>query len=136
MQRMRIVSLLLALMISVVSVPCQANDPTQDQYGYYGFEPDIITNYITYGKTLGYIRVTVEIMVSKESDIETIDHHAPLLRDAIIRILGEQSEQKIKSLTGREEIRVKCLTAVNELLVQESGEKVAKDLLFTKYLYQ
>jgi flagellar FliL protein len=137
MLRIKTIRLLLAITGILCSLPSFAEDAApKTSYGYYGFTPDIITNYIAKGKTLGYIRVTVEIMVSHDTDIEKIDQHAPLLRDAIIQILGRQPLERIKSLTGREEIRAECLLAVNELLIQEAGDKLAKDLLFTKYLYQ
>lgn len=113
------------------------DNPEQDSYAYYGFDPDIITNYVKAGKTLGYIRVSVEIRVPHKHMLETVEHNSPLLRDAIIKILGSQSEQEIRSLTGREEIRKKCLTTANDLLFQETGEKsMLDDLIFTKYLYQ
>ncbi len=105
-------------------------------YAYYGFEPDIITNYVKPGKKVGYVRVVVELMLENANDLETVEHHDPLLRDAIIKILGKQDEQRIKSLTGRDDIRKECLREVNKLLVQEAGRKAVADLLFTKYLYQ
>ncbi len=104
-------------------------------YGYYGFEPDIITNYINNKKKLGYVRVTVELMLNNIDDLEVVEHHAPLLRDAIVDILGKESEEKIKSLTGREEIRSKCIDKIKSLLKKETGEEVVKNVLFTKYLY-
>ena len=110
--------------------------PTGD-YAYYGLEPDIITNYVNEDKKhLGYIRVTVELMIEKSNDLSKVQHHAPLIRDAIIRILGEQELKHIKSIKGREEIRAYCLEVANNLMIQEEGRKIFKDLLFTKYLYQ
>lgn len=102
---------------------------------YYGFEPDIITNYIKKGRDLGYIRLTAELMIEGNKNLEVVEHHAPLLRSAIVEIFGRQPEERIKSLAGREEIRRTCLEAVNALLEQETGVPLASDLLFTKYLY-
>lgn len=107
------------------------------EYAYFQLEPDIITNYLNEErKHLGYIRVTVELMVEKSEYLPLVQHHSPLLRDAIIRILGEQDIKQIKSIDGREAIRVYCLEVANNLMIQEEGKKMFKDLLFTKYLYQ
>ena len=77
--------------------------------GYFGFEPDIITNYIGQSnKKLGYVRITVDLMLSDMSNIAIVEHHTPLLRDALVEILSKEPEEKIKSLTGREEIRKRC----------------------------
>jgi flagellar FliL protein len=56
--------------------------------------------------------------------------------DAIVSEFGKEPETSIKSLTGREEIRLKILKRLNELLQRETGVPAIKDVLFTKYLYQ
>ena len=104
--------------------------------GYYGFEPDIITNYVSANaRKVGFVRITVELMVEDVSYVSIVEHHSPLLRDAIIDVLLRQPEQKIKSMTGREEIRVMILDRLKELMEKETGRKLIRDILFTKYLY-
>lgn len=107
----------------------------KDEYAYYGFEPDIVTNYINNKKKLGYIRLTAELMVKNVANIDVVEHHAPLLRDAIIGVLSKEPEEKIRSLTGREEVRIKCIREIKRLLKKETGSEIIKDVLFTKYLY-
>ncbi|GAL05698.1 flagellar basal body-associated protein FliL [Photobacterium aphoticum] len=109
---------------------------TTPQYTYYTLAPDITTNYVTQGKKIGYLRLQVDLMVADPSLIPEVEHHAPLIRDAIISIIGEQPEARVKSLAGREEIRQACLAKVNELLITETNKKLLTELLFTKYLYQ
>lgn len=109
--------------------------PAVIEYAYYGFEPDIITNYVTSKKKMGYIRVTVELMVKNAADLVEIEQHAPLLRAAMIEILGNQPEERIKSLSGREAIRKQCFDTMSRLLKQETGKEPINHLLFTKYLY-
>lgn len=102
-------------------------------YAYFGFEPDIVTNYVAVKKKMGYVRLTVELMVPSAS-IEIVEHHSPLLRDAIIDIIGKQPEEKIKSIKGRSEIQLKCEEKVKALLIQETGKPLIKKLLFTQWL--
>lgn len=102
-------------------------------YAYYGFEPDIVTNYVAVKKNMGFVRLTVELMVPSES-IEIVEHHSPLLRDAIIDIIGKQPEEKIKSIKGRSEIQLKCEEQVKALLTKETGQPLIKKLLFTQWL--
>ncbi len=106
-----------------------------DDYAYFGFEPDIITNYISDGNKVGFVRITMEIMVKSPDHIEIIEHHAPLIRATVVEILGEQTEIKVKSASGKFEIREKCLNAINKLLKEETGKELAERLLFTKYIY-
>ncbi len=104
--------------------------------GYYTLDPEFVTNFITTGPTLGYVRVKVDIMVDNAADIELLKKHDPLLRDAINTLLGAQSLDDVKSQEGREKTRLACKAKVEELLTKEEGRKVIRDLLFTNYLYQ
>lgn len=112
-----------------------AKDDVVDTYAYYGFTPDIVTNYISNRKKLGFVKISVELMVQAPEDLVVLQHHDPLLRAAILEILGAQTEDKVKSLVGKEEIRRECYEAVNRLLQQEVGKPLVVNMLFTKYLY-
>ena len=104
------------------------------EYAYFGFEPDIITNYITTKKKMGYVRLTVELMLEDSNSLEVVEHHSPLLRDAIINIIGQQPESKIKSINGRYEIQGLCEDKVKALLAKETGQPLVRKLLFTQWL--
>ena len=103
-------------------------------YAYFGFEPSIVTNYVAVKKKMGYVRLTVELMIEDASNYEIVEHHAPLLRDAIINIIGQQPESKVKSINGRHEIQRLCEDKVKELLKKETGKPLIKKLLFTQWL--
>lgn len=103
-------------------------------YAYFGFEPEIITNYVAVKKKMGYVRLTVELMIEESSNYEAVEHHSPLLRDAIINIIGQQPEAKIRSINGRHEIQKLCENKVKELLTAETGKPLIKKLLFTQWL--
>ncbi|MGF1724461.1 flagellar basal body-associated protein FliL [Photobacterium nomapromontoriensis] len=109
---------------------------TTPQYTYYTLAPDITTNYFTQGSRIGYLRLQVDLMLANPADIKEVEHHAPLIRDAIINIIAQQPEARVKSLAGREDIRQACFNKVNELLITETKKKLLTELLFTEYLYQ
>nr|WP_086939299.1 flagellar basal body-associated protein FliL [Thaumasiovibrio occultus] len=124
------------MLISLLSPALCASEeqPTGPNYAYYQLMPDITTNYYTQGKQLGYVRVQVHLMVLDPAQIPVLEHHDPLIRDAIIEVLGREGEATVKSLAGLEQIRQQCLDTVNELLVAETGQKIVKELLFTSFL--
>ena len=117
------------LLSTVLSSSVHANN-----YAYFGFEPDIVTNYVAVKKRMGFVRLTVELMVEDGDNLAIIEHHAPLLRDAIINIIGQQAEAKIKSMKGRAEIQLMCEEEVKDLLTKETGQPLIKKLLFTQWL--
>ncbi|RGP39581.1 flagellar basal body-associated protein FliL [Colwellia ponticola] len=117
----------------LVSLSTGISKAHASDYAYYGFQPDIVTNYVAVQKKMGYVRLTVELMV-KGDNLAIVEHHAPLLRDAIINIIGNQTEAKVKSIKGRAEIQLQCEEQVKELLIQETGKPLIKKLLFTQWL--
>lgn len=111
-------------------------DSARKTYVYYSLEPDIITNFLgSSARKIGFVRVTVELMLEDPDFLEAAEHHSPLLRAAVIESFGIQPEEKVRSLTGREDIRRMCLEKLQALLLRETGDKMIKDVIFTKYLY-
>ncbi len=106
------------------------------QFAYFTLEPDVTTNFFTNGKKLGYIQVRIDVMVSNSADLPLIELHQPLIRDAVVELLGKQNEDTIKSLAGREDLRKTLVEQLNNTLLPETGRTIIADLLFTKYLYQ
>jgi len=121
--------------LSVIAEEGSASNTGID-YQYYPLEPDIITNYVKAGKTIGYVRVTAELLVNSSTNFAIVQKHSPLIRDRIITILGQQNEKEIKSAAERESIRLRCLLEVNDVVAAVAGTRPVQDLFFTKFLYQ
>jgi len=111
-------------------------EEVQNDYQYLQLEPDIITNYIKPGKRIGFVRITVELMVKSKANYALIESHEPLIRDKIISIFGQLGEDAVKSPTERPGIRQRCLDEANEIIFEETGKRPLVELIFTKYLYQ
>lgn len=124
-------TLVIAMSLSSMSAFGQSN------FAYYGLEPDIVTNFLgPNAKNLGFVRLTVELMIEDADHLEAIEHHSPLLRATVIDILGRQPKDKVKSLTGREDIRRTSLERLRELMQKETGNPMIKDIIITKFLVQ
>jgi flagellar FliL protein len=111
-------------------------DAARKNYAYFSLEPDIVTNYLSSSaRKLGYVRVTIELMLEDADFLEAAEHHSPLLRAATLEVFGSQTAEKVKSLTGREDIRRSCLERLQALMLKETGSEMVKEVIFTKYLY-
>jgi flagellar FliL protein len=136
-KRMPKICLLVMLLLSGQSQVVAQQVTSGNNFAYFSLEPDIVTNYLgTNAKKLGYLRVTIELMLEEVEYLEAAEHHSPLLRAVSIEIIGRQTEERVKSLTGREDIRRACLEKMRELMKKETGHEMIKDVIFTKYLYQ
>ena len=105
-------------------------------YAYFSLDPDIVTNYLgSNARKLGFVRVSIELMLEDSDFLGAAEHHSPLMRAAIIEVFGSQPAENVKSLTGRENIRSSCLEKIQQLMLRETGSEMIKDVIFTKYLY-
>lgn len=128
---------LLMLLMQGSQLVAQESESTGTNYAYIALDPDIITNYAgDNSKKLGYLRLTIEIMLDEPNYIRDIEHHMPLLRAVAIEVIGSKNEQQVRSLTGREELRRDILKRFRDILNKETGAEVVKDIIFTKYLRQ
>lgn len=135
MYKRYITQILLAFSV-LMSLQTVAEEEAAPTLAYFTLEPDLTTNFHTKGKKLGYIQVRIDIMVANSADLATVELHQPLIRDAVIELLGQQSEDTVKSLSGREDLRKVLVDHLNTILLPETGKTLIADLLFTKYLYQ
>ena len=103
---------------------------------YLTLTPDITTNFYTTGKTIHFVRIKVELVVANQQHLRLIEHNQPLIRNAIIDVIGQKTSSEIKSYNGRKKVRKECLDKVNEILLVETGQTILSDLLFSKYIYQ
>lgn len=105
-------------------------------YAYFSIEPEVVTNFLgPSARKLGFVRVSMELMLEDADYLEAAEHHSALIRAAAIEVLGRQPESKIISLTGREDIRRSCLDRFKELMKRETGNPMIRDVIFTSYLY-
>ena len=60
----------------------------------------------------------------------------PLLRSIVIEVIGAQSESRVRSISGREEIRREILRQFKDVMLRETGVETVRDVIFTRYLRQ
>lgn len=130
-------AILAVLLFSSHSANAQDEAAGVSTIAYIAIEPDIVTNYAgDNSERLGFLRITIEMMLDDISLIPELEHHMPLLRATAIEVIGAQPEATVRSLTGREEIRRKILKRFRDVMSKEVGNETVRDIIFTKYLRQ
>ncbi len=126
----------IALCILLTAGQLRAQETAPEGALYYTMTPDIITNYQNSGQALGYIRVSIDLMLKSADQMALVEQHMPLLRDAINNLLAEQNQQEIRSVPVRNELASEGQQRLNDLLLKETGQAPIHRLLFTNFLYQ
>ncbi|MCI7773971.1 MAG: flagellar basal body-associated FliL family protein, partial [Succinivibrio sp.] len=78
--------------------------PTEPEIGYYTFSPDITTNVATLNPRdkIHYVRLKLALMLEDSNDAAIIADVEPLLKDAVIDILGAKEYGQVATNEARE----------------------------------
>lgn len=108
------------------------------EIGYYQLSPDITTNVATLNPRdkIHYVRIKISLMLEDSRDSSIIADVEPLIKDAIVTILGSKEFGQVATNEAREKIRIECREKVTSILQEKFGKPLIVDLLFLSYMYQ
>lgn len=101
---------------------------------YVSLVPPLVGNYGA-GAKLKYYKADIALRVQSEH-VARVEYHEPLIRDQIIQLFAQQSDENMGSNEGKEAIRQAALLQVQNALKEEEGETLVDDLLFNNLIVQ
>jgi flagellar FliL protein len=130
----KLYSLLLVMCLSAAATSFNAS---AQNIAYFGVEPTMKISYsfASSPKRLGYLCLGLELMLGDVSYVAIAEHHEPMIKATIIRIIGRQVEEKVRSITGREEIRKKIHKELTDTFKRETGNPLIRDIIYTNYRF-
>lgn len=102
---------------------------------YVPVKPAFIVNYGGPGK-LKYFKVDISLRVEDTSASNAARHHMPLIRDYLVKLFSSQTDADVDTLEGKERLRQRSLTGIQDLILQEDGEQGIIDLFFNNFVVQ
>ena len=103
---------------------------------YIELKPAFVVNYGGVGK-IKYLKADISLRVDDPEAIEAVNHHMPLIRNALVLLFSRQTDEAMASVEGKEAMRQDSLTEINRLLEEETGHQAAiKDVLFNNLVMQ
>ncbi|MGI9285541.1 MAG: flagellar basal body-associated FliL family protein [Pseudomonadales bacterium] len=106
-----------------------------NQAQYIDLKPAFVTNYGSNPK-LQYIKVEISVRVETLDDVALVERHLPYLRNNLVLLLSQQSDEDVGSAEGRQQLRVAALEEVQKVMQDEEGNKVVSDVLFNNFIVQ
>lgn len=79
-----------------------------------------------------YLRATMQLELSPELTVTTLEQRLPQIRDVVLTILPTKQFQEIRTVEGKATLRTEILTKLNELF---NGASVA-NIYFTEFVIQ
>ncbi len=102
---------------------------------YLPLEPPLVVNIDNRGRT-SYLQVGVEIMARDKGVIKAVQAHMPVVRNNLLLLFGNQSQEEITTREGKQALRMKALAEVNTVLAEQSVEGEIEAVYFTSFVVQ
>lgn len=108
---------------------------------YLALDPPLVAS-IDDGESIRFVQITVEVMSRKESVLNAVVNHTPVIRNNLLMLLGRKTVPELASSDGKEQLRQEALTEVQSVLEsmgplkpdEPMGE--LEDLYFTSFVVQ
>jgi len=97
--------------------------------------PALVGNYGG-GPKLKYFKADIALKVIGKEASEKVEHHEPLIRNQLVMLFAQQTDDSLGSVDGKEKLRQEALKQVQTVLQQEEGKPLVDDLLFNNLIVQ
>ncbi|TLX61086.1 flagellar basal body-associated protein FliL [Stutzerimonas nosocomialis] len=129
-----------ALLALTLGLCCQAMassapEATVNKTLYYTLTPALVGNYGS-GERLKYYKADVALRVANIDAENRVKHHEPLIRNQLVMLFSQQTDESLGSLDAKETLRQEALKQVQDVLSQETGQPLVDDLLFNNLIIQ
>ncbi len=132
------IALLLALSLPLTaqsSEDKEAKEGAAPVVSYVTLVPALVGNFGE-GPKLKFYKADLSLRVTG-ADVEAkVKHHEPLIRNQLVMLFSQQTEQAMAAPGARETLRAEALKQVQEILTQEEGKPLVEDLLFNNLIIQ
>lgn len=125
--------LLLAFLMQMPAL--QASEADATPAVYINLMPHLVGNYAPGSNKLKYYKADIALRTSSENKAK-VEMHEPLIRDQLILLFAQKTDQDFASIEGKEAIRQDALQRIRQVLQQEEGLPLVDDLLFNNLVVQ
>ncbi|RJG12990.1 flagellar basal body-associated protein FliL [Pseudomonas cavernicola] len=131
------------LLLLALSLPFSAlaNEEEEGKEGeapkvaYVNLVPALVGNYGA-GPRLKVFKADIALRVSGSEAQERVEHHEPLIRNQLVMLFSQQTDESLGNVEAKERLRQEALKQVQQVLSQEEGKPLVDDLLFNNLIVQ
>lgn len=102
---------------------------------YHELHPAFVSNFSGKSKKK-FMQVYIVALAREDSVIEDLKLHMPAVRNNVLMTLSETTSDEIETVEGKEELRQKVLTRIQETMQMKTGKDSIEDIYFTKFIAQ
>lgn len=102
---------------------------------YVTLVPALVGNFGD-GPKLKFFKADLSLRVTGPDIEAKVKHHEPLIRNQLVMLFSQQTEEAMAAQGSRETLRAEALKQVQDVLNQEEGQPLVEDLLFNNLIIQ
>lgn len=133
------IALLLALSLPVMALAEEAENKPEEgappAVAYVSLVPALVGNFGS-GPKLKFYKADIALRVSGSAAEGKVKYHEPLIRNQLVMLFSQQTEEGIAAAGAKETLRQEALKQVQDILTQEEGQPLVDDLLFNNLIIQ
>ena len=132
----RLTAMLLALTLPLlVMAEEEAKEGEAPKVAYSDLVPSLVGNYGP-GPRLKYYKADISLRVTGPEAEEKVTRHEPLIRNQLVMLFSQQTDETLNSSDSKEKLRQEALKQVQQVLHGEEGAPLVDDLLFNNLIIQ
>ncbi len=105
------------------------------QVAYFSLVPALVGNFGA-GPKLKFYKADIALRVNAGEDESKVQYHEPLIRNQLVMLFAQQTEEGLNAPNAKETLRQEALKQVQAVLTQEEGKPLVDDLLFNNLILQ
>jgi flagellar FliL protein len=138
------VKVLIALLLAIsLPMSAMAQEKKEDAEGenaapkiiYVGIVPALVGNYSS-GLKMKFYKADISLKVTGSEAEEKVKYHEPLIRNQLVLLFSQQTDETLGSMDAKEQLRQEALKQVQQVLAHEEGKPYVEDLLFNNLILQ
>ena len=129
----------LLLLLSLGLPFAQANEEAKDapKVVYYSLNPPFVGNFALDGSPrLHVYKADIALKVTGAEAEAAVKHHEPLIRNQLVQLFSQQTQESMGSMEAKEKLRQEALKQTQQVMNDEEGKPVVEDLLFNNLIVQ
>jgi len=102
---------------------------------YLSLDPAFVVN-ISGAKKDYFLQVTSEVRLTSPELADTVKYHIPAIRHAMIMLLSGLNAEDVRSLEGKESLRVEAVEVLQGVLEEVIDDPGIENIYFTSFIIQ
>lgn len=102
---------------------------------YHTLGQSFVVNFVTQTRQ-HYVKLSIDVVTRNPEVISALEHHEPMVRNEILRIVGEKGFNSLRSIENKLALQQELKEHLAKILKQEADVEGLQAVIFTEFVMQ